>query len=183
MSRFVIPSFLTFTFVFSWGLCVVPVVSAEGTEAPAAPASEPVAEPVVEKTEEPVAEPVVVSETPVATGQCQGDYKTGSAPFPPKTKVSIGTTPDGISVQPQKGEAWTIPMKRVRGAQSSPGGLWFYWYDESDTTLHAQFKMESGQDQCAIEITAAAKQFHEAEMESKRRRFEEYEKEALKQAQ
>ena len=79
--------------------------------------------------------------------QFEATYRTGSAPIPEKTRVTITKTPDGLTITPQKkgGEGWTLPIKSIRGAQASVQGLWLFWFDETDNTLTSQFKMEKGQ--------------------------------------
>src|SRR3989338_6328995 len=117
--------------------------------------------------------------------QFEATYRTGSAPIPEKTRVTITKTPDGLTITPQKkgGEGWTLPIKSIRGAQSSVQGLWLFWFDETDNTLTSQFKMEKGQDILAADINSAVNRYYQTIEEARRQKFEQYMNEALKESQ
>ena len=117
--------------------------------------------------------------------QFEATYRTGSAPIPEKTRVTITKTPDGLTITPQKkgGEGWTLPIKSIRGAQASVQGLWLFWFDETDNTLTSQFKMEKGQDILAADINSAVNRYYQTIEEARRQKFEQYMNEALKESQ
>lgn len=150
-----------------------PVAEAPPPAAEPAPAAEPKAK------EAPSAAPALVAD------QYEAVYRTGNAPLPEKTKVTITKTPEGLTIMPQKkgGEGWTIPIKSIRGAQASTGGLWLFWFNETDNTLTGHFKMEKGQDILAADINSAVNQYHQAAFEAYKVRFEQYKTEALKESQ
>ena len=117
--------------------------------------------------------------------QFEATYRTGSAPIPEKTRVTITKTPDWLTITPQKkgGEGWTLPIKSIRGAQASVQGLWLFWFDETDNTLTSQFKMEKGQDILAADINSAVNRYYQTIEEDRRQKFEQYMNEALKESQ
>lgn len=117
-----------------------------------------------------------------------GVYKQGLAPLKKNARVHFVKVDDGYEVQGMGNSSgvWSLPLKSIRGAQVSSNGLWLYWFDDQDNTLHGFFKMDAaaGQ-QLASELNGNIQDYYSASkrLEEYKDRYEAYKEEALKQAQ
>lgn len=121
-----------------------------------------------------------------ANGNVAGVYKTGNAPFSPKTKVTFAQIGTVIEITPIKGgEVWRLPFNIVRGIRANDKTLWIYWFDSSDNTLTAQFQMDQLANGFANTVNAAVVNFHKGSSEmtlEQQQRYEQYKEQAIKES-
>lgn len=170
-----------FCFVF---LIAVWAHAEETAPQPPPPASDPV--PPVEATNQ------NPSETD-ALARYELIYKSGAAPFKPKTKVSLLVKKDGLEVIPVKrGRAstdsspWNVVVGSIRGAQGGKDALWLYWFDSNEQTLQGMFEVvgQPPSDVASV-INKLVTDFHQGPVQWKegmKERYEEYKDKALKES-
>lgn len=121
-----------------------------------------------------------------ASDSVTGVYKTGNAPFSPKTKVTFVQVENSIEISPLKGgEVWKLPFNAVRGLRANDKTLWIYWFDSSDNTLTAQFQMDQLANGFANTVNAAVVNFHKGPSEmtlEQQQRYEQYKEQAIKES-
>ena len=82
--------------------------------------------------------------SPVLQAQVGGyevSYETGQAPFKANTHLKISKNADAYLFVPAQGDAWSLPIKSLRGAILTAKGVWIYWFDDSGNTNNAFFEM------------------------------------------
>ncbi len=131
------------------------------------------------------ASPEIPSSTAQTTGtQYAGVYKSGTAPFNTNTKVKIARSGNAYLFVPEKGEAWNLPIKSIRGAIVTATGVWFYWFDANYTTLNGYFQMNEGNTLFAADVNQAVKDAHQSQIDDAKLKadYEAYKEQALKES-
>ena len=116
----------------------------------------------------------------------KANYRKGSAPFSEKTKVKISKSGDTLVFAPHKGEAWSLHLKKVRGAIEGKTGFWFYWFDANNNTLNGFFRMKDNIAELVGMINTSVNDYFQQPMRAQQRYrsdFESYKEKALKEAQ
>lgn len=161
-----------------------PVPQAASTDTPTIPPPTPTA-PTAPLT------PVATSTPDVVVPETNAVYRSGQAPLTEKARVKIGCASGScqfIPVVPGKDSPWSVKLIGIRGAQSSPKGFWFYWFDEAGATLHAAFEANASEAQNFISAINAAviqankKPMTDEESQKLKANYEEYQKKALQQS-
>ncbi len=124
--------------------------------------------------------------TPAVAG-INAIYVTGNASFVPKTKLIISHSADSYIFTPQRGAAWEVPNKSIRGTIVYDKGIWFYWFDASRNTLNCNLQMSTADAATFVDdVNAAIKAANVdptiQESEQSKQTFEQYQEKALQES-